>query len=261
MKLNKSLLILLFLIGVNLVYTQRSVTNFNTNWQFILEDDLTFSKENIDDTAWKTLNLPHDWSFEKGVRKGGDQGQGGGYHDGGIGWYRKHFNVTKESLSNSTYINFDGVYMNSEVWVNGNYLGKRPYGYISFRYEISKYLKEGENIIAVRVDNSLEPSARWYHPCGIYAPVKLIEVHPTHIKPNGIFITTPTIEKQKAVVHIKAEINGDTNDLTYKVKVFSPEGKELASKAKSLAGSSRDDQLEITTPQLWSPETQIYIEQ
>ena len=176
---------------------------------FILEDNTNFSKENFDDVSWKTLNVPHDWSFEKGVRKGGDQGQGGGYHDGGIGWYRKYFDIKKESLSKITYINFDGVYMNSEVWINGNYLGKRPYGYISFRYDISKYLKEGKNTIAVRVDNALEPSARWYHPCGIYAPVKLIEVNKTHIQPNSIFIKTPSIDKNKATVSIDALINGD----------------------------------------------------
>ena len=111
---------------------------------------------------------------------------------------KKYFDVKKESLSKTVYLNFDGVYMNSEVWVNGHYLGKRPYGYISFRYDVSSHLKEGKNTIAVRVDNSLEPSARWYHPCGIYAPVKLVEVNKTHIKPNGVFITTPSIQANKA---------------------------------------------------------------
>ena len=172
--MKKSVLILLSCVCICLGFSQRSLTNFNNDWNFILEDNPSFSNENVDTSNWQNLNVPHDWSFEKGVRKGGDQGQGGGYHDGGVGWYRKYFNVKKESLSNITYINFDGVYMNSEVWVNGNYLGKRPYGYISFRYDISKYLKEGKNTIAVRVDNSLEPSTRWYHPCGIYASVKLI---------------------------------------------------------------------------------------
>ncbi|TBN02961.1 DUF4982 domain-containing protein [Hyunsoonleella flava] len=252
----KNLLTALFLIlSVAFGYTQRSIINFNNNWKFILEDNASFSKENVDDTPWKTLNVPHDWSFEKGVRKGGDQGQGGGYHDGGIGWYRKYFDLEKESLSKITYINFDGVYMNSEVWVNGNYIAKRPYGYISFRYDISKHLKEGKNTIAVRVDNSLEPSARWYHPCGIYAPVKLIEVNTTHFKPNSIFIKTPSITENKAIVSIGAEINGSLKKLKYEVKLFSPEGKELTSKCEKLAVANPAYQLEVENPKLWSPKT------
>ncbi len=253
--MKNSFVLLLFTLSIAFAHAQRTVSNFNNNWQFILEDNASFSKENVDDTSWKTLNVPHDWSFEKGVRKGGDQGQGGGYHDGGIGWYRKQFDVKKESLSNTTYINFDGVYMNSEVWVNGNYIAKRPYGYISFRYDISKHLKEGKNSIAVRVDNSLEPSARWYHPCGIYAPVKLIEVNPTHFKPNSIFIKTPSITENNATVSIDAEINGSFKKLKYEVKLFSPEGKELTNKCEKLANSNPTYQLEVENPKLWSPET------
>ncbi|NRD23042.1 DUF4982 domain-containing protein [Winogradskyella litoriviva] len=252
----KNILVFLFFsLTISNGYAQRKITNFNNNWNFILEDNPNFSKENFDDTSWTTLNVPHDWSFEKGVRKGGDQGQGGGYHDGGIGWYRKSFNVNKANLSNITYINFDGVYMNSEVWINGNYLDKRPYGYISFRYDISKYLKAGENTFAVRVDNSLEPSARWYHPCGIYAQVKLIEVNPTHFKPNSIFIKTPSISDQNATVNIDAEINGKLKGLKYEVKLFSPDGKELIKKCEKLKISNPTYQFEVKTPKLWSPET------
>ena len=251
---NLKILIAILLFSLEL-FSQRAETNFNNSWRFTLEDDTVFSQENINDDYWSTLNVPHDWSFEKGVRKGGDQGQGGGYHDGGIGWYRKYFNVKKESLSKITYINFDGVYMNSEVWVNGNYLGKRPYGYISFRYDISKYLKEGENTIAVRVDNSLEPSARWYHPCGIYASVKLLEVNTTHFKPNSIFITTPNIQKNSAFVNIDAEINGDIEKLKYEVKLFSPDGKELTNTCEKLKASNPTYQFEIENPELWSPDS------
>jgi beta-galactosidase len=253
--MKKSLLILCLSVCINLGYSQRSETNFNNDWNFILDDDTSFSKENVDTSNWKNLNVPHDWSFEKGVRKGGDQGQGGGYHDGGIGWYRKQFNVKEESLSNITYINFDGVYMNSEVWVNGNYIAKRPYGYISFRYDISKYIKADKNIIAVRVDNSLEPSARWYHPCGIYAQVKLIEVNPTHFKPNSIFIKTPSIQTNKASVSIETEINGTTKGLKYDVKLFSSDGKVLAKYCKKLKSSQPAIKLEVKNPKLWSPET------
>ncbi len=255
--IKKNILLLLFFSTSLVVFSQRIETNFNNNWHFILKDNSSFSNEKVDISDWKNLNVPHDWSFEKGVRKGGDQGQGGGYHDGGIGWYRKSFTVKKNNLSNTTYLNFDGVYMNSEVWINDNYLGKRPYGYISFRYDISKYLKEGKNTIAVRVDNSLEPSARWYHPCGIYAPVKLIQVNPHHIAPNGVFVTTPKIEKNQATVHVKVDYNDALNNLKSNVIILSPEGKVLKTNSKTIKGSESDIDLTINNPELWSPETPI----
>nr|T2KM09.2 RecName: Full=Putative beta-glucuronidase; AltName: Full=Glycosyl hydrolase 2 family protein P16; Short=P16_GH2; AltName: Full=Polysaccharide utilization locus H protein P16; Short=PUL H protein P16 [Formosa agariphila KMM 3901] len=248
----------LLIVLCSIIYrteAQRIETNFNNNWHFILKDSPDFSKENLDDSSWELLNVPHDWSFEKGVRKGGDQGQGGGYHDGGIGWYRKTFSFSKASLSKTTYINFDGVYMNSEVWINGNRLGKRPYGYISFRYDISKYLKVGKNTIAVRVDNGLEPSARWYHSCGIYAPVKLVEVNPTHFKPNTIFIKTPSIEKQQGVVSIDAEIKGAFKGLKYNVELLTANGKVIATHSEKLASAQPSVQLEVKPPKLWSPES------
>lgn len=230
--------------------------NFNNNWLFILDvDEKSFSKTTIDDSNWDKINVPHDWSFEKGVRKGGDQGQGGGYHDGGIGWYRKYFNIQKESLSKTTYINFDGVYMNSEVWINGNYLGKRPYGYISFRYNISKYLKEGKNTIAVRVDNSLEPSARWYHPCGIYAAVSLIEKNPTHIKPNSLFITTPTITSNKATVNVKLDVINTVDNLKTEITILSSDDKVLTKISSNVSNGKSTSVLEVDNPKLWSPET------
>ena len=237
------------------VFSQRIETDFNSNWHFTLEDSSSFCKEIIDVSDWPMVKVPHDWSFEKGVRKGGDQGQGGGYHDGGVGWYRRSFTVKKESLAKVTYLNFDGVYMNSEVWVNGNYLGKRPYGYISFRYDVSRYLKEGENTIAVRVDNSREPSARWYHPCGIYAPVRLIEVDSHHIAPNGIFVTTPTITKDQAVVNVKAEYIKALKNLKSKVIIVSPSGNILETSTQAIEGSRTTIDLNIQNPELWSPET------
>ncbi len=249
--------ILLAMIFVSmLVFSQRTTTNFNHNWRFVLEDNASFWQEHVDDASWRVLNVPHDWSFEKGVRVGGDQGQGGGYHDGGIAWYRKTFMVNKRSLSMVNYIQFDGVYMNSEVWINGHYLGKRPYGYISFRYDISNYLKEGSNRIAVRVDNGLEPSARWYHPCGIYAPVTLTEVHPTHIAPNGICITTPEIGSSKASVKTHLHILGDPKNKVLKNRILSPSGETLIYSTQKLNKAQNvESELVVKKPKLWSPET------
>ncbi|WP_066630766.1 sugar-binding domain-containing protein [Labilibacter marinus] len=253
-------LITLLLIFALSASAQRKEVSFNRQWKFVLDkDELAFSEVSYDDSAWSGVDVPHDWSFEKGVQQKGAQGQGGGYHDGGIGWYRKMFLVKKESLSNITYISFDGVYMNSEVWINGTLLGKRPYGYISFRYDISKYLKEGENTIAVRVDNSLEPSARWYHPCGIYAPVNLIEVNPLHISPNGVFVTTPKITDEKAEVNVEINLNVTTKlakRTWVKTSIFSPEGKVLETTQQEVTSTTKLLSLktEVHKPQLWSPE-------
>lgn len=255
----KWMVIILILLFSNTLWGGRLEQNFNKDWKFILQDKASFSAVDYDDSDWTVLNVPHDWSFEKGVRVGGDQGQGGGYHDGGIGWYRKTFTVSEESLKKTTYIDFQGVYMNSEVFVNGQLLAKRPYGYISFRYDISKLLVAGENTVAVRVDNELEPSARWYHPCGIYAPVHLVEVNPLHISPNGVYVTTPTINDEKASVTTKITLTAKQrlSNTTIKTILLSPAGKELTSAVKRVSSTKYPTSisLEVAKPQLWSPES------
>jgi beta-galactosidase len=254
--------VILFFTIFQSLYAQRAEFNFNKSWKFLMDDNEGFAMESLNDDDWTVLDVPHDWSFEKGVRKDGDQGQGGGYHDGGIGWYRKTFKVEKSSLQKTSYIEFQGVYMNSEVWVNGNYLGNRPYGYISFRYDISHYLKEGENTLAVRVDNSLEPSTRWYHSSGIYAPVKLIEVNPTHIAPNGIYITTPELTNSKGLVMAEVSITTKskiTKHTEIHTTILSPEGKTITTVQQSIKKADEPVFLtmEVPNPESWSPETPV----
>ncbi len=257
---SKLILILSCFLAASSVFAQRSVSNFNHNWKFILDDKAAFAEVAYDDASWSVLEIPHDWAFENGIHKNGAQKQGGGYHDGGIGWYRKTFHVEQESLTNTTYIEFDGVYMNSEVWVNGTLLGKRPYGYISFRYDISHLLHKGENIMAVRVDNSLEPSARWYHPCGIYAPVSLIETKPIHIAPNGIFVTVPEITPDKAKVNVEITLRAKTplvKNTRLETGILSVRG-EVLQTASIHAGEAKlplNLTMEVDAPRLWSPET------
>lgn len=153
-----------------------------------------------------TVSIPHDWAIEKGVSRSGAQEDKGGYFGGGIAWYQKTFSLDNIWAKKRILLEFDGIYMNSEVWINGHYLGKRPYGYISFRYNITPFLKSGDNIIAVRVDNSLEPSARWYHPCGIYAPVRLIATGTPFIQPNSIFVTTPKVTAEEATINVEVSL-------------------------------------------------------
>ena len=147
--------------------------NLDRGWKFKLGDPSQASETEFDDEAWQTLDVPHDWAFEQPYTRNGAQKDKGGYKPGGIGWYRKSLEVPETLRGKRLSIRFDGVYMNSQVWLNGKLLDKRPYGYIPFEYDLSDDLKPGLNMIAVRVDNSKEPSARWYHGCGIYAHVRL----------------------------------------------------------------------------------------
>jgi beta-galactosidase len=217
-KIQHLFLSVFFVFVLSESFAQRTVTSLNNSWRFILDDKDSFAKRNYVDDEWRILDIPHDWAFENGISKDGAQGQGGGYHSGGIAWYRKTIEIVPESLSKTVYLEFDGVYMNSTVWVNGQLAGKRPYGYISFRYDISEYLKPGKNSIAVRVDNSLEPSARWYHPCGIYAPVRLIEMNPLHIVPNSIFITTKDITEEISTVNVELKLSSTSSKDNLQIK-------------------------------------------
>ncbi|HEY6913811.1 MAG TPA: sugar-binding domain-containing protein, partial [Paludibacter sp.] len=153
-------LLVLFSAGLQAKNT-REIQDFNQNWKFTLADSmLNASLPLFDDSKWRVLNLPHDWSIESDFGKDFPATAGGGALPGGLGWYRKTFTLqkSKDLQAKKIFIEFDGVYRNSEVWINGTYLGKRPNGYISFRYELTPYIKYGaNNVIAVKVDNTKQP--------------------------------------------------------------------------------------------------------
>src|SRR5262249_12376280 len=130
--------------------------------------------------------VPHDWSIEGPFDETHLTGQGGGFLPAGVGWYRKHFTAP---ANRRVFIEFDGVMANSEVSINGRLLGKRPYGYVSFRYDLTPYLKSGDNVISVRVDNSNQPASRWYSGAGIYRHVRLIVTDPVHVDRWATFVT------------------------------------------------------------------------
>ncbi len=184
---------------------------FNDGWRFLLADKTAdYSGTNVDDSAWRTLDLPHDWAVEGDFSQDNPSGTGGGALPGGVGWYRKTFtldnnegkasqkakeNGKKKAKNPKEFkyfrLDFDGVYMNATVWVNGHKLGTRPYGYISFGYDITPYLHlDGENTVAVRVDNSDQPNSRWYSGCGIYRNVWLTALPQLHVDTNGVYVTT-----------------------------------------------------------------------
>lgn len=190
----------------------REKIQFNESWRFELDDSSQFSTVSFNDSEWRLLDLPHDWSIEGEFNKDNPAGIGGGALPGGTGWYRKTFNLSESDTNKRVYITFDGVYKNSEVYINGNLIGKRPNGYISFQYDLTPYLNYGEtpNVIAVRVDNSDQPNSRWYSGSGIYRNVWLEKTNKIHIDLWGTYITTHSVSKESAEVEISIIIKNTT---------------------------------------------------
>ncbi|CAH8296251.1 beta-galactosidase [Mariniflexile fucanivorans] len=255
-------LLFFFFVFSTDAFSQREIIDFNSDWKFTLQDNPEFSNPEFDTSTWKSIQIPHDWAFEKGISEDGAQGASGGYFDGGIGWYQKTFEVSKNWENKLVTIEFDGVYMNSEVWINGNYLAKRPYGYISFRYDISKYLTSGKNTISIRVDNSKEPSARWYHPCGIYAPVHLVVTNQQFIDTHGVYVTTPKITDGLAIVHIETSLkNSNISKLkcVLETLIIDANGTIVSKETQKINGKNSslklNTELNVETPKLWSPDS------
>lgn len=239
----------------------RNTEDFNSDWKFALGDFPDASQPVFDDGSWRTLDLPHDWSIEGSFSPNHPAGTGGGALPGGIGWYRKTFEVPAADSAKKIFIHFDGVYRNAEVWINGQYLGKRPYGYSSFRYELTPWLNfGGKNILAVKVDNSKQPNSRWYSGSGIYRNVWLVKTGKIHVDLWGTYITTPRVTKESAHIVIRTTVkNASAADqtVTLRTMVFSPEGKKISTlKTETTipAGSTGEvtQEATVTSPQLWS---------
>lgn len=236
---------------------------FNDNWLFSLSDNPKASETDFDDKEWRVLNLPHDWAIEGDFSKDNPSGTGGGALPGGIGWYRKTFIPGNEDSDKIIRIDFDGICMNSEVFINGQSLGKRPYGYISFGYDITPYLKWNEkNVIAVRVDNSEQPNSRWYSGCGIYRNVWLTKTNPVHVDEWGTYVTTSEISNDNATLNIVTTVqnSGNNNEtVTLKSILNDMNGKVIAETESSVsvvAGQKSDvsQTMNISSPRLWDTE-------
>jgi hypothetical protein len=258
---NRTLLILfMFLVSFSISGQPagRSVRNFNSGWKFFRGDVPEGQKTNLDDSQWRLIDLPHDWSIEGPFSKNNYSCTA--YLPGGIGWYRKTFAVPETELGRKVFIYFEGIYNNSEVWINGNYLGKRPNGYISFQYDMTPFINfGGENLIAVKVDHSLYGDSRWYTGSGIYRNVNLITEEPVHIKPWGIYCKTPEVTSSKAVLSADISVINETNH-NVNVKVISTLkfGNETVAKAtgKITLGSREENTInqvfDVLNPRLWS---------
>ena len=256
----------LFILVCCLINTRGSAQsdgreNFDANWKFHLGHVPHAEQSSFDDQKWRNLNLPHDWSIEGSFRPDNPSGHQGGLLPGGIGWYRKSFSLSgiKEK---KYFIVIDGAYKNSTVYINGHPLGTRPYGYATFQYDMTPYIQDGENVLAVKVDNSKQPDSRWYTGAGIYRHVWLVTTSSVYVSQWGTFVTTPKVSSKEAIVNVVTTIANDTKELT-SLKIVSSiidnTGKEVASQSQS-GKATPDSKLElnttikITTPKLWDVE-------
>jgi len=258
-------LLLTLVFATTAVFSQgRKTINFDTNWQFTKGEILGAETPTFDDKAWRTLNVPHDWSIEGPYDRENPTSRGGGYLPAGIGWYRKSFQVDATDANKTFTIEFDGVMANSDVWINGTHLGKRPYGYISFIYDLTPYLNFGKdktNVIAVRADNSIQPASRYYTGAGIYRHVRLIAVNATHFKQWGTQITTPNATAKKATVNINTEIENKGAAGSYKLQIDIVDSKGNVIKSsesqEAIAANKTNNlskKIEISNPKLWDIE-------
>jgi beta-galactosidase len=190
----------------------RSIAAFDKDWRFFSGDAADAEKNAFDDAAWRKLDVPHDWSIEGEFAEQNKTGKGGGYLPSGVAWYRKHFAAAEKDKTRRVYIEFDGVMETSDVWINGVHLGTRPSGYISFAYDLTPHIKFGaENVIAVRADNSRQPSSRWYTGAGIYRRVRLVIKDAVNIPQWGTFVSTPQVSAEAATVRVNSEVVNNSN--------------------------------------------------
>ena len=242
---------------------QRQRLSMDPGWRFTQGDSTGADRPGFDDRAWRRLDLPHDWSIEGTPREDAPAGGRGGYFPTGIGWYRKAFRLPAGTRSQRAWLEFDGVHMNSDVWINGVHLGRRPYGYSSFSYDITTHLVPGVNVVAVRVDNSKQPNSRWYTGSGIYRHVWLTLVDRLHVAHWGTSVTTPRADSAGADVVVRTRLENDDAALRRGVLrsvVTDSAGQEIARTETpfSLAPGQKvelEQRLQVTSPRLWSVET------
>lgn len=244
------------------VQTQRKQL-FNRGWKFSLGDTPDAASAHYDDSQWRPVELPHDWSVEGSVHPDNPMGNDGGYYPAGIGWYRKTFTLPAHQAGKRFSLYFEGVYMNSEVFVNGKSVGVRPYGYSSFCYDITDFLQPGtENTVAVRVDNSMQKNCRWYTGSGIYRHVWLITHDALHLAHWGTHITTPVVDSKQAQVKMEVAVKNQSDqsrsfNLSAALKW---KGADVGKTEKHILLSPQETTVatllvDVDNPQLWSPDS------
>lgn len=262
--MKKYLLLIAILLVTGIVQSLLAQVSFgnpekiNENWMFILNDHKEGQAVSLDDSRWQQVTLPHDWSVKEQLSP--SLASCTGYLPGGIGWYRKTINIPADKADQKVYLYFEGVYNRSEVFVNGESLGKRPNGYISFMYDATPYITYGEdNVIALRVDHSQSADSRWYTGSGIYRDVWMVYSNQVHIAQWGVY-AYPEKVRNGYQLNVEVDINNEeSNDasLTVVNELFSPEGKLVAKESKRLIAkpgnkSKLTASLRVNKPALWS---------
>lgn len=234
------------------------VRPFDSGWRFLKGDFANLEWVGVDDSKWQRVEVPHDWSIAGEIDEKNPTGRGGGYFPSGVAWYRRHFTLRPGDAGKRVRIEFDGVMSNSDVWINGTHLGKRPNGYVSFHYDLTPHLKtaaNASNVIAVRTDTSAQPASRWYTGAGIYRSVRLIVSDPVHLERWSTFVTTPKVTAQEATVHVEAKIVNLSNAAAT-VYLTAELDRRAAGESEPVLvppGSSAPLEFEfaIRSPQLW----------
>ena len=238
--------------------TPRIRESFDFGWKFLKGDSPGAQQPEFSDNAWRSIDLPHDWSIEGPYS---EQEKAQGSLPTGIGWYRKRFRVPESYHDRTVVIEFDGIYQNSEVWINGQYLGKRPYGFVAFAYDLTPHLIAGrDNVIAVKVDNSRQSNCRWYSGSGIYRHTWLLATNQLHVAYWGTFVTSPRVAKNSAIVQIKTRVKNERKTSATCVlttALLDRDGKtvQTAEATQQIAPAGEYEfvqQVSVDKPHLWS---------
>jgi beta-galactosidase len=250
-------------LTVAAVESARTYLDFDQDWLFRRGDFASAALPAFDDSTWRRINVPHDWSIDGPF--GPEHSSGNGYAPGGIGWYRKHFRLDTGFRSRIAAIEFDGIYSNAEVWINGHFVGGRPYGYSSFECILEPHLKFGgeDNVVAVRVDHSRFADSRWYTGSGIYRHVRLRFTGRIHFGHWGVFISTPRVSADSALVRFETRIENDSDqngEFSLFSEIVAPDGSALASQRtpvmiSSGASQTFTQQVDVAQPRVWSIES------
>ncbi len=236
----------------------------DNGWKFFLGEASGAEAPSFQDASWRTVDLPHDWSIEGQPEKNNPTSSGGGFFPAGIGWYRKTFRAPAEWKGKRVSVEFDGVYRDATVYLNGRKLGNRPYGYTSFRFDLTPELDFAEpNVLAVRVDNSAQPNSRWYSGSGIYRHVRVAVTDPMHVAHWGVFVTTPEVSSRAAKVSVRTRVENESDTeakLTVQTTLMDRAGKAVGSAqaAMTVAAASEGEasqEIAVSNPALWSPES------
>jgi len=249
-------------MGASKPVTGRQALDADAGWKFYLGDASGAEAVSFADVSWRNVDLPHDWSIENKPEKDDPSGSGEGFFPGGVGWYRKTFRAPAEWKGKRVNVEFDGVYRNATVYLNGHKLGTHAYGYTAFAFDLTQDLSfEGANVLAVRVDNSAQPNSRWYSGSGIYRHVRVVVTEPVHVAHWGVFVTTPEATSDSAKVSIRTWVENESAEsagVSVETVLLDEAGRKVGGTSSKLSvapGKEEEAAQEITVdqPALWSP--------